>query len=337
VALVAAMAALLLIAYNASPAHAAGDCSTTSGTATCTFGPTGSEDTFVVPEGVGIIHVVATGAPGAVGRGGASAGRGATVSGDLAVSPGQMLYVNVGGKPTGGGSCFPSVACNGGFNGGGGGGGSGGGGGGASDVRTVSRSGEPLETLESRLIVAGGGGGGGEGANCTDVVSSRDLVGGAGGNAGSDGGNGPTCDNIAGGGGGQAGGLFAGTGGSPDGQDGLIGQGGDGGAGVGAAGGGGGGGDFGGGGGGMGGFDLPIISPAGGGGGGSNLVPQGGSATLAKDTTVDPSVTISYQVGLGEEPPTEEPANKQACKKGGWKQFGFENQGRCIKAANHAS
>jgi hypothetical protein len=69
VALVAAMAALLLIAYGASPAHAAGSCSTTAGgTTTCTFSPTGSEDTFVVPEGVSSVHVVATGAPGAVGK-----------------------------------------------------------------------------------------------------------------------------------------------------------------------------------------------------------------------------------------------------------------------------
>jgi hypothetical protein len=38
VAFVAAMAALLLLTYGASPAHAAGSCSTTSGTTTCTFG-----------------------------------------------------------------------------------------------------------------------------------------------------------------------------------------------------------------------------------------------------------------------------------------------------------
>jgi hypothetical protein len=51
VALVAAMA-VLLIAYSASPAHAEASCSTASGTTTCTFGPTGAEDTFVVPAGV---------------------------------------------------------------------------------------------------------------------------------------------------------------------------------------------------------------------------------------------------------------------------------------------
>jgi hypothetical protein len=89
VALVPAMAAIL-IAYSASPTHAAGSCSTTSGTTTCTFGPTGSEDTFEVPEGVSTIHVVATGAPGGVGESGGPAGRGARVSADLAVSPGPI-------------------------------------------------------------------------------------------------------------------------------------------------------------------------------------------------------------------------------------------------------
>ena len=69
VALVAAMAALLLLAYGASPAHAAGgSCSTTAGTTTCTFSPTGSEDTFEVPDGVSSLHVVATAAPDAVGK-----------------------------------------------------------------------------------------------------------------------------------------------------------------------------------------------------------------------------------------------------------------------------
>jgi hypothetical protein len=31
-----------------------------------------------------------------------------------------------------------------------------------------------------------------------------------------------------------------------------------------------------------------------------------------------------------------EPEEKQACKKDGWKGFGFKNQGQCIKAVNHA-
>jgi hypothetical protein len=41
--------------------------------------------------------------------------------------------------------------------------------------------------------------------------------------------------------------------------------------------------------------------------------------------------------GLGSEPPPAEvPENKQACKKGGYEEFGFRNQGLCIKAVNHA-
>jgi hypothetical protein len=130
VALVAALAALLLAYSGASPAHAAGSCSTTSGTTTCTFSSTGSEDTFVVPARVSSIHVVATGAPGSGEANGGTGGRGAQVSADLTVFPGQTLYVNVEGTPTGG---------NGGFNGGGSSGSFGGGGGGASDVRTISR------------------------------------------------------------------------------------------------------------------------------------------------------------------------------------------------------
>jgi hypothetical protein len=30
------------------------------------------------------------------------------------------------------------------------------------------------------------------------------------------------------------------------------------------------------------------------------------------------------------------PEDKQACKKGGFREFGFKNQGQCIKAVNHA-
>ena len=331
VALVAAMAALL-IAYNASPVHAAGTCTTTAGTTTCTYGPTGSQDTFEVPLGVSTIHVVATGAPGAEGFMGGTEGAGAQVSGDLTVTPGDTLYVNVGGTPTGGDCYSFQVACIGGFNGGG----SsffGGGGGGASDVRTVSRA--EAESLGSRLIVAGGGGGSGKGEFCdTDRIS-----GGYGGHAGAEGGDGTPCEPVPGGtGGGAAPETAGGPGGSPDGGSGSLGLGGNGGDLVGddlRRGGGGGGGLFGGGGGG-GPRRTPDVSdfaPAGGGGGGSNLVPEGGTATL--DDSGDPSIAISYQGGLGEEPPTE-PEDKQACKKGGYEQFGFKNQGQCIKAVNNA-
>jgi hypothetical protein len=334
VALVAAMAALL-IAYNASPARAADDnCSTTTGTTTCTFAYTGSEQTFEVPLGVSTIHVEATGAPGAVGTLGGTAGRGAQVSGDLTVTPGQLLYVNVGGAPTNVlGTCIGGVACVGGFNGGG----SsvvGGGGGGASDVRTVSsvQSG----SLDSRLIVAGGGGGSGEGRFCGYPVSPL-LLGGTGGDAGSDGGDGADgalCVNdrslqtgddpvyTAGGTGGEAGSQSAGgLGGSPLGQSGSLGLGGNGGAlviggiGSGIRGGGGGGGLFGGGGGGSVVLTPDIrgdAAPAGGGGGGSNLVPPVGTASVPVATT-GPSVTISYTDQADTTPPTvttSTPTNK---------------------------
>jgi hypothetical protein len=54
---------------------------------------------------------------------------------------------------------------------------------------------------------------------------------------------------------------------------------------------------------------------------------------------VGPAVDIgAFEVqGVGSEPPPAgEPEDKQACKKGGYKEFGFKNQGQCIKAVNHA-
>jgi hypothetical protein len=346
VALVAAMGALL-IAYTASPTYAAPVCSTTSGTTTCTFSSTGAEDTFVVPQGVSSVDVVATGAPGAVAFNSgdntpAPPGLGAVVSGNLTVTPGQTLYVNVGGAPTGAGTSDcggpGSVDCVGGFNGGGETGPGGGAGGGASDVRTQPRT-VPLASDDSRLIVAAGGGGAGIGGNCTPPGSSSD-VGGSGGDAGSDGGNGESCQGASGGTGGKAGTQTAGgLGGVPGGERGSLGQGGSGGSlGDLGSGGGGGGGYYGGGGGGGQTETGDFFSGSGGGGGGSNLVPQGGSATLTQDTNVPPSVTISYRTGgVGEPPPTEQPQSKEDCKKGGWKEFGFKNQGQCIKAVNHPS
>ena len=286
VALVAAMAALL-IAYGASPVQAAGSCEATSGTTTCTFSPTGAEDTFVVPDGVSSVQVVATGAPGAVGFQGGSAGRGARVSGDLTVDPGQTLYVNVGGAPTQGG-CYTFSPCVGGFNGGGRAGHYGGGGGGASDVREIPRA--EAGSLASRLIVAGGGGGSAYGAD-NDCPGVR---GGSGGDAGSDGGDGPTCRTVTGGTGGKAGGANAGgAGGSPGGGSGSLGLGGNGG---GNDGGGGGGGLYGGGGGSN--FNFGVVAsdgvfaPGGGGGGGSSLDPDGGPTPTI--STGGPSVTIIY-------------------------------------------
>ena len=353
-ALVVALVALLLLAYDANPAQAAPVCSTTSGTTTCTYSSTGEEDTFVVPRGVNSVQVVATGAPGAVGAfsgSAGSAGRGAVVSGTLTgLTAGDTLYVNVGGAPTGAESttCFPGVDCIGGFNGGGDAGlvsgepgsGDSGGGGGASDVRTQPRTVPLTPSDDSRLIVAAGGGGEGIPGNC----GSSSDGGGTGGDTFTDGGDGESCGEppftAVGGTGGKAGTQSAGgAGGIPGGQNGSLGQGGSGGGLGGLSGGGGGGGGYYGGGGGGGQDETgDFFSGTGGGGGGSDLLPQDGFAIPAQDTSVPPSVIISYRTGgVGEPPPTEQPQTKEECKKGGYEEFGYKNQGQCIKAVNHPS
>src|SRR5689334_4671620 len=121
-----------------------------------TFSYTGAEQTYTVPDGVTTLFVTATGARGGGPTTGTSLlpGEGAVAMGKISVTPGETLYVEVGGAGS-----VPQ----GGFNGGGNGGDLGyiseSGGGGASDVRRVSRS--QTGSLDSRLIVAGGGGGSG--------------------------------------------------------------------------------------------------------------------------------------------------------------------------------
>ena len=238
-------AAAAAFASMAVPAAAAAD----------TFPFSGAEQTYIVPAGVTAVHVEATGAAGAAGdpsSGGLPGGRGATVSGTVAASPGQTLYVEVGG-----------VGCN----------GSGDGefsdGGGASDVRTITVSDDGGDfcgihspsSVGSRLIVAGAGGGGGSLSAGADA--GEDAGGGAaGGKAGTD----------------SAGGA-GGTANSGNGSAGELGGGGDGPAG------GGGGGFYGGGGGGLD-FDSTFGFSFGAGGGGSSLVPAGGSGP---EITSDPA------------------------------------------------
>jgi adhesin/invasin len=227
------------------------------------FSFTGKEQKFKVPAGVTSVHVVAVGSQGANGGeffGGPvpAGGLGAVVSGDLGVTAGEKLYVEVGGVT---------------FNGGGSGA-NGGGGGGASDVRKKP-SAEGEESLTSRLLVAAGGGGGGF-SNCSGGH------GGAGGNEEEAGHPGIGCAPTGGGGPGTS--TKGGAGG-----EGPIASGGEGtlGAGGSSIAGGGGGGLYGGGGGGMG-------NAGAGGGGGSNLVPTGGPpATVAKAGEAS-SVTITY-------------------------------------------
>lgn len=242
---------------------------------TVTFLYTGGEQVFTVPAGVTTLHVVAIG--GAGGASGVLGGAAAQVTADLAVTPGQTLYIEVGGKGKDGASGGA-----GGFNGGAAGGGGGivaaGGGGGASDIRTTPGPGLSPDT---RQIVAGGGGGGG--GTGTEGSSGAGGAAEAAGASSSD-------FNEGGGAGTQSEGGAAGIG-VNNGEAGTRGLGGVGSSscGEGGAGGGGGGGLFGGGGaaGGC------ISTSGGGGGGGSSFVPAGGSLALAS-LTAEPQVQITY-------------------------------------------
>ncbi len=272
---------------------------------TTTFGVTETEQTYTVPAGVTSIHVIAVGAGG--GRGsdlnpflGGPGGRGDRVEADLAVAPGQVLFIEVGGRGADG-----STGGGGGFNGGGNSnmgnfGSGGGGGGGATDIRSCSRVAaacpDSPDTLTSRLLVAGGGGGGGDEGG--GLIGS----GGEGGDAGRDGHDGQAAGcstgstpgragtaatQIAGGAGGPGG-----VSGAPAGNAGAFGQGGAAGntgenSQVGGAGGGG---YFGGGAGGS-----ANGCNAGGGGGGSSFAAPAvaTNVSIETDTIGTPQLTIS--------------------------------------------
>jgi len=174
-----------------------------------TYDYTGSSDTYTVPIGVTSISIECYGAEGNVGlgAGGGDAGLGGYAEGELAVTPGDILNIFVGGQD--------------GFNGGGTGGDIGGGnGGGASDVRFGGVG------LGDRIIVGGGGGGGGS-TGCN--IAWAGGVGGAGG--GLVGTNGADSPNGGGGFGGTSGvGGLEGIGcggylGSPGSDDGTGGDG----------------------------------------------------------------------------------------------------------------
>ncbi|MBK7692627.1 MAG: hypothetical protein IPJ31_16480 [Bacteroidetes bacterium] len=123
-----------------------------------TFSFTGGTQTFTVPAGVSTVTIEAWGAQGGTNALGVVGGLGGYATGALAVTPGDILTIEVGG------SGIAPVAVNsltGGYNGGGSGGITsaanvnprGGGGGGSSDVRHLGVA------LANRVIVAGGGGG----------------------------------------------------------------------------------------------------------------------------------------------------------------------------------
>ena len=198
----------------------------TTPTGTVTFSHTGAVQTWVVPSGVTSVNITAFGAQGNANAAGVSmGGLGGSASGTLAVTPGETLFINVGGGGI--------TSVTGGFNGGGNGGSTGtclnargGGGGGASDVRQVAN------TLANRRIVAGGGGGtaGNRVAGCARGAGG----GGGGGFFGGGGGSGyPGTTGIVPGGGTQAaggsGGITGTTFGATNGQPGVSGIGGNGG------------------------------------------------------------------------------------------------------------
>ena len=293
----------LSLAQRVQPAQAIPGCNSP-------FSFTGLEQTCAVPANATSITITAVGAQAGGGffSTGAGGGLGDSVQATFAVgtgdavTPGEPLYVEVGGHGNNAGGIPPGA---GGFNGGGSGDtttNGGGGGGGASDVR----SSPALAGLapDTRIVVAGGGGGGGGGLA---AMPGHGGVGGAAGVAGN-----PAAGGAAGGGQGTGltGGLGGlGIGGGAAGQNGIRGSGGTGGlgnpsginAGNGSGGGGGGGGGYFGGGGGGGGSNPPAPNdPGGGGGGGGSDFETAGATgvTVAPGAAGSGTVTISFTLGV---------------------------------------
>ncbi len=303
---------------------------------------TGMEQCFTVPAGVSSIHAVLVGGTGGggdpFGATPGAGGHGAQVTADVAVTPGEAIYVEAGGAGAVGGDAEGDGGFNGGATGGQGDGTSGGGGGGATDLRTVAATLVACDggtdfaggtaSLASRILVAGGGGGGGTSASVSDAGGGGD--GGAGGMTP---GAGATATGGGGGGGagtpsdGGSGGSKFGTGTKGDhGVSGCGGKGGVGGDRFGLdSGGGGGGGLFGGGGGGGGCQEseggcvssdaaLPVRSAAatiggGGGGAGSNFADPTVTSNVAIATDAPAaSATISWTAATTPTPtPTATP------------------------------
>ncbi|MCD6011572.1 MAG: C-terminal target protein, partial [Flavipsychrobacter sp.] len=148
-----------------------------------TYNFTNTVQTWTVPSGVNSVDITVLGAEGGDGYYNAATytygvvpGKGGKVTASLAVTPGQVLNLYVGGR----GQNFTnsSAHAHGGFNGGGDGGDYGyysGGGGGASDIRIGGT------TLSNRVVVAGGGGGIGYGYFSSTGSNGGGLTGQAGG------------------------------------------------------------------------------------------------------------------------------------------------------------
>ena len=239
--------------------------------ATYDFSYTGNVQKYVVPSGITQLDLQVWGAEGGKGTYSSSTslyngGKGGYSHGTMPVTPGDTLYIYVGGKGQDATGATTNYTLTGGFNGGGDAahnysstyqGGSGGGG---TDIRVNSTA------LSARAIVAGGGGGG-----------SYSYIGGYGGGTTGGAGNNTGTVSYYGQGGTQSSGGSATTGGSyaygagtydVNGQAGSFGQGGNGGSGSSACGGGAGGGGWFGGSGGKSGYYTTCYS----GGGGSGFV-----------------------------------------------------------------
>lgn len=270
---------------------------------------------FTVPSGVTSLQVVAVGGGGggtifanvSGGTAGRPGGSGAMVTSTLSVTPGQTLDLFVGGSS--------GVGSN--WNVGGGG------------STTISQGGVPI-------VIAGGGGGAGQfgaggdaggpggaginGSNGRDPRNGRNGTGGIGGSGGSGGaGGGGTVAPLGSpggdgdGGNGGVSGTLGGAGGSGTGVGGTAGW--YGGGGGGGYGGGGGGGTLSGGGGGG------SLGPA-----GSTFAPAGNGGPIGAEGG-DGRIKITYELAT-------DPTSVDECKKDGWQDFGFRNQGQCIRFVN---
>ena len=133
---------------------------------TQTFSYTGAIQQFIVPNRVTSIQVKSIGARGGIGARGQAGGAGANITTTLNVTPGQLLYIVVGGYPG------QSNTAKYGFGGiGGTGTNYGGAGGGLSGVFTSA-----TPAIANALVVAGGGGGG------AGISTGSDYTGGNAGN-----------------------------------------------------------------------------------------------------------------------------------------------------------
>src|SRR6476661_3547772 len=182
-----------------------------------TFTYTGGVQTYTVPANIYSLTVTVNGAQGGAAAGNVYAGGlGGRAVGTIAVTPGEVLSIYVGGQGSIGTS---GATVAGGYNGGGtGAAGGGGGGGGASDVRQGGTA------LVNRVVTGAGGGGAGAGGGGSGGASTAagnggsggGTIGGTGGRGGyavtdpGTGGTGSTGGSL-GGALGQGGNAFAGT------------------------------------------------------------------------------------------------------------------------------